>query len=550
MKKTTLQNVSLSRLILVVLFFASAISFGQTDFYSALPGNGATSGNGRAPQGSQRYNRSVWIITPTEMAASGLTTGATFNSITFTYTTPGSVPVSGNIIVYLENTTDVTDTKSTTWATAITGMTVVSNGAVTIPAAATFTINFAGGSPFTYNGGGLYVAFDYSNPAGTLSTSNTALCTNVLASSLKSAFSLTAAPTTVTASAFRPQTVLGVPVACSKPTALGFAATSTTSATLNWTTAAPNSTLEWGPVGFTPGSGTTVASIVSPYLLTGLTPSTNYTFYVRSNCSTSLSSVYEGPFNFHTVYEPTAAPYTTGFEVTTFPFVGWLPGGTGANDWFINPGATLAQEGNNCAAVVTGTAAANNWMFSRGVNLVENQQATITYYVRNFVNGSTNTASYELRVGTAQNSASQTTTLFTETNISSIVYTLKTVNFTPTVTGTYYFGLLHNSAGNPAGQHAFLLDNFNVQQTLSVNQLVTSNMKVYPNPSKDFVTIESGTNELIDAIQVTDMHGRIVDSYLVNAKEYVLNISSLSKGMYFISIATDNGVGVKKIIKE
>lgn len=101
-------------------------------------------------------------------------------------------------------------------------------------------------------------------------------------------------------------------------------------------------------------------------------------------------------------------------------------------------------------------------MSSRGVNLVENQQATITYYVRNFVNGSTNTANYELRLGTAQNSASQTTTLFTETNISSVVCTLKTVNFTPTVTGAYYFGLLHNSTGNATGQHALLLDNFNV----------------------------------------------------------------------------------------
>ncbi|MEX0595639.1 MAG: hypothetical protein WD512_03990, partial [Candidatus Paceibacterota bacterium] len=241
MRKTTLQNVSFSRLILVILLFTSVFSFAQTDFYAALPGNAATSGNGRAPQGSQRYNRSIWIITPTEVAASGLTTGATFNSITFTYTTPQNIPTSGNIIVYLENTTDITDTKSTTWATAITGMTVVSNGAVTIPAAATFTITFAGGSPFTYNGGGLYVAFDYSNPTNPVSSNNTALCTNVLANSLKSAFSLTAAPATVVASAFRPQTVLGVPVSCSKPTALGFSPTSTTSATLNWTTAAANS---------------------------------------------------------------------------------------------------------------------------------------------------------------------------------------------------------------------------------------------------------------------------------------------------------------------
>lgn len=549
MKKTTFQNVSFSKLILVILLFVSILSFGQSDFYSALPGNGSTSANGRAPQGSQRYNRSVWLISATEMAASGLTTGTSFNSITFTYTIPQSVATSGNIIVYLENTTDVANNKSTTWATAITGMTVVSNGAVTIPAAETFTITFAGGSPFTYNGGGLYVGFDYSNPAGTLSANNTALCTTTLTAGLKSAMSTTAAPTTIVASNWRPQTVLGVSVSCARPTALNFASTSTTSATLSWTTTAPNSTIEYGPIGFVQGAGTTVANIVSPYVLSGLTASTNYSYYVRSNCS-SNTSIWSGPLNFHTVYEPIAPPYTSGFEVNFLPFIGWSAGGNGANDWFINPGATLAQEGNNAAAVITGTTAANNWLFSRGINLVANQQATITYYVRNFVNTSTNTASYQLRVGTTPNSIDQTTTLLTETNISAVDYVLKTANFTPTVTGTYYFGFLHNSAANAAGTHAFLMDNFNVQQALSINDLITSAINVYPNPSKDFVNINSGTQYLIDAIQVTDINGRIVDSYLVNANEYVLNISNLSKGVYFIAISTESGIGVKKIVKE
>lgn len=550
MKKTTLQNVSFSKLILFVLLFVSVLSFGQSDFYSALPGNGSTSANGRAPQGSQRYNRSVWLISATEMAASGLTTGVSFNSITFTYTIPQNVATSGNIIVYLENTSDVANNKSTTWATAITGMTVVSNGAVTIPASDTFTITFSGGNPFTYNGGGLYVGFDYSNPVGTLSANNTALCTTTLTAGLKSAMSTTAAPTTIAVSNWRPQTILGVSVSCARPTALNFSPTSSTSATLNWTTTAETSTIEWGAIGFTQGTGTTVSNIVSPYVLSGLTASTNYSYYVRSNCSTSASSIWSGPLNFHTVYEPTTPPYTSGFEVNTLPFIGWSASGVGANDWFINPGAALAQEGNNAAAVITGTAAANNWLFSRGVNLVANQQATITYYVRNFVNASTNTASYQLRVGSSPNSVDQTTTLITETSISAIEYVLKTVNFTPTVTGTYYFGFLHNSSANAAGTHAFLMDNFNVQQALSINDLVTSSMNIYPNPSKDYVNIESGANFLIDAIQVTDMHGRIVDSFLVNANQYVLNISHLSKGVYFITISTESGVGVKKIVKE
>ncbi|GGD13788.1 T9SS type A sorting domain-containing protein [Flavobacterium orientale] len=550
MKKTTLMSVSKSKLTLIFLLLLSGLSFGQTDFYFALPGNGSTSQNGRAPQGAQRYNRSVWLISAAEMSASGLTTGTSFNSITFSYTVPQNIATSGNMIVYLENTSDIANNKSTNWATAIGGMTVVSNGAVTIPASETFTITFAGGSPFTYSGSGLYVAFDYSNPAGTLSTPNTGLCTTTLTGGLKSAMSTTAAPTTIAASNWRPQTVLGIAVSCARPVTLNFSPTSTTSATLSWTTIAPDSTIEWGPIGFTQGSGTTLSNVTSPYLLGGLAASSNYSYYVRSNCAVSNSSIWAGPIDFHTVYEPVTPPYTAGFEVNSLPFVGWSASGTGGNDWFINPGAALAQEGNNAAAVVTGTTVANNWMFSRGVNLVADQQATITYYVRNFVNGSTNIASYQLRVGTSPNSVDQTTTLLSEANINNVTYALKTVNYTPTVTGTYYFGFLHNSPANAVGTHAFLMDNFNIQQTLSVNDLVSSSMKIYPNPSKDFVTIESDNNYMIDAIQITDLNGRIIDSYSVNANEYGLNISNLSKGVYLIRIATDNGVGVKKLVKE
>jgi hypothetical protein len=550
MEKTTLLNVTKSKLTLLFLLLISGLSFAQTDFYFALPGNGSTSQNGRAPQGSQRYNRSIWLISAAEMSESGLTTGTSFNSITFTYTVPQNIATSGNMIVYLQNTADIANNKSTTWATAISGMTVVSNGAVTIPAAETFTVTFSGGSPFTYSGGGLYVAFDYSNPSGTLSSNNTGLCTTSLTSGLKSAMSTATVPTTIVASNWRPQTVLGVAVSCARPINLNFIPTSTTNATLSWTTIAPDSTIEWGPIGFAQGTGTTLSNVTSPYLLGGLSASSNYSYYVRSNCTSSNSSIWAGPIDFHTVYESVTPPYTSGFEVNALPFIGWSASGVGGNDWFINPGSTLAQEGNNAAAVITGTTVANNWMFSRGVNLVANQQATITYYVRNFVNASTNTASYQLRVGTSPNSVDQTTTLLSESAISSLTYVLKTVNYTPTVTGTYYFGFLHNSPANAAGTHAFLLDNFNVQQELSVNDFVSSSTKVYPNPSKDLVNIKNENNFTIEAIQLTDLNGRIIDSYLVNAKEYVLNISNLSKGVYFITISTDNGVGVKKLVKE
>jgi hypothetical protein len=150
------------------------------------------------------------------MAASGFPANVLINLIGFRYSVAQSVPTTGDFKVYLENTNDTVYTKvSNVWADIITPMTLAHNNPVTIPAAVGFwDIPFVNGSPFTYTGGALYVAFEYQNPAGTISTGNTALCNNTLANSLKNAFSTSTLPTSVgaTASAFRPGTRLGNPL--------------------------------------------------------------------------------------------------------------------------------------------------------------------------------------------------------------------------------------------------------------------------------------------------------------------------------------------------
>ena len=67
----------------------------------------------------------------------------------------------------------------------------------------------AGGSPFTYTGGGLYVAFDWGQYTGTLSTAANVYCNTSLVAGLLGNQSNTAAPPTVATSNFRPETRLG-----------------------------------------------------------------------------------------------------------------------------------------------------------------------------------------------------------------------------------------------------------------------------------------------------------------------------------------------------
>lgn len=129
---------------------------------TVLPTDSSTSGNERAPNANFLFGRAVYLITAAEAAANGLTSGLSPGTIGWRYAAAPGVDATGTLIVYLQNTTDTTNTKSTTWDTAVSTMTVVHNSAsTTLPnVAGTFDITLTGGSPFTYTGGGLYVAFD------------------------------------------------------------------------------------------------------------------------------------------------------------------------------------------------------------------------------------------------------------------------------------------------------------------------------------------------------------------------------------------------------
>jgi hypothetical protein len=176
---------------------------------TVLPTDNSTSGNERAPNANFLYGRAVYLITAAEAAANGLTSGLSPGSIGWRYAAAPGDDATGTLIVYLQNTNDTTNTKSTNWDTAIAGMTVVHNSAsTTLPdTVGTFDIEFTGGAPFTYSGGGLYIAFDW-QWTGPATSSGLVACNGSLANGLKGAQSNVSVPTTITASNLRPETRL------------------------------------------------------------------------------------------------------------------------------------------------------------------------------------------------------------------------------------------------------------------------------------------------------------------------------------------------------
>ena len=106
---------------------------------------------------------------------------------------------------------------------------------------------------------------------------------------------------------------------CPKPLSLTSTAVSTNSVTLSWNdpSSASSWNIEYGLGTFTPGTGvgTMVTATSNPFTVTGLTASTNYTFYVQSDCGGGDLSSFSDAYMVGTACDLiTTLPYMEDFD--------------------------------------------------------------------------------------------------------------------------------------------------------------------------------------------------------------------------------------------
>lgn len=105
--------------------------------------------------------------------------------------------------------------------------------------------------------------------------------------------------------------------------------------------------IEYGPRGFVRGQGTRAVVTSNPYTLNGLTPGTDYDYYVRSICNASDTSEWVStPCMFNTIQIPATVPYSYDFEDLTE----W-------NNWQVNSNTTIGWYRGSAAGngAVSGT---------------------------------------------------------------------------------------------------------------------------------------------------------------------------------------------------
>ncbi len=131
-------------------------------------------------------------------------------------------------------------------------------------------------------------------------------------------------------------------------------------------------------------------------------------------------------------------------------------------------------------------------------------------------------------------------------NDSGIIIGETAQSYTPTSTGNYYVIVtdLNGCISN-------ISNVINVLFTgITNNQTNETGVYLYPNPSNKYITIESKSICNDGLVSIYNIKGELLIQNAFQQSKIKIDISMLTKGIYFVKVKTDNGIVVKKLVKE
>ncbi|WP_191858948.1 choice-of-anchor J domain-containing protein [Hanstruepera ponticola] len=257
--------------------------------------------------------------------------------------------------------------------------------------------------------------------------------------------------------------------ACPNPSDLTVDTVFTDGAELSWTEGFQET--NWNIVvqpagsGVPTGTGETVTA--TNFSATGLTPDTEYEFYVMADCGAE-GSEWVGPITFRTLCSPFSTPFVETFNYDSETEDCWVI----VNDngdletWELDSGA-FPYEGDQAAAMFTGTNGRNeDWLISPTITITDNQR--LRYYYR--VNDSFFTEDLEVLLSTNGTGLDQFTTVLYDSDddpilLNNVEYRVKIINFPDGITGDVNIAFhvpFFPSTGPYRGQ-TLVIDNVNIE---------------------------------------------------------------------------------------
>jgi hypothetical protein len=124
----------------------------------------------------------------------------------------------------------------------------------------------------------------------------------------------------------------------------------------------------------------------------------------------------------------------------------------------------------------------------------------------------------------------------------------------PSALGSYPIIVLFTDCGTGGNGYAnansgtYLVDDIKFAGVLSTAKFDASNIKMYPNPVRNTLTIEA--NSAIQKVSVYNVLGQEVMTKSPKSNAATLQTGSLQKGVYMVKTEIDGNVSTSKIIKE
>ena len=129
---------------------------------------------------------------------------------------------------------------------------------------------------------------------------------------------------------------------------------------------------------------------------------------------------------------------------------------------------------------------------------------------------------------------------------ANLISSHDTVTVCPTSTTMYTAQVVYSWCD---GTQATLFDNVNVEAFAGINEVnnINNNTLIYPNPATDNLTIETQQQA---AIEISNIEGQLLKTIISNGKKTNIAVSNLPCGVYVVQVKTEQGVAVKKFVKE
>ncbi|WP_282039134.1 T9SS type A sorting domain-containing protein [Saccharicrinis aurantiacus] len=96
------------------------------------------------------------------------------------------------------------------------------------------------------------------------------------------------------------------------------------------------------------------------------------------------------------------------------------------------------------------------------------------------------------------------------------------------------------------GKGAFYIDEilFEFEEELGTETITKLNVRVYPNPVRDLLSIESDQEV---SVKMYNLHGQLLKATSTTSTRHRINVSDLKQGMYLLQVKSDKDSVVKKV---